>query len=278
MAVQSYSQEIWDRLKEVYESSPKITWQKLVDQVAEEMGRDMPSPSVVRRKAIAEKWKKCTKNLVKKNAQQINGEIKKLTSKMTGQESTQADEKKGESGSQKSVKNPSKISVFDEEFARNAQRSKLSDTNKLTATRIIRENRLRSVKLGSLIDSSLDSLESVRKDLQDLDLATASEDDIGMIKFKMAITSQMIEQNVKQSISIANVAKIDAMFWGLTEEDLKDQSEVQAKRSATISDAEERMRIAKEQMKSDKRAAFARKLALIEAGDPEQDDEQQVEA
>ena len=58
---------------------------------------------------------------------------------------------------------------------------------------------------------------------------------------------------------------------------MKDQSEVQAKRSATIAGAEERMRIAKEKMATDKKAAFARKLALIEAGDPE-DDEQQVEA
>ena len=54
---------------------------------------------------------------------------------------------------------------------------------------------------------------------------------------------------------------------------MKDQSEVQAKRSATISDAEERMRIAKEKMATDKKAAFARKLALIEAGDPEDNEE-----
>ncbi|ENU27050.1 hypothetical protein [Acinetobacter modestus] len=278
MAVQSYSQEIWDRLKLVYESSPKITWQKLVDQVGEELGCEMPSPSVVRRKAIAEKWKKCAKNLVKKNAKQINDEIKNLTSKMTSQKEAQDYENKEENGSQKSVKNPSKVSVYDDEFARNAQRSKVADTNKLTATRIIRENRLRSVKLASLIDSSLDSLVSVRKDFQELDLKTATEDDIGMIKFKMAVTSQFIEQNLKQSISIANVAKIDAMFWGLTEEDLKDQSEIQAKRSAVVAGAEERMRLAKEKMATDKKAAFARKLAMIEAGDPEPDQDEEQEA
>ncbi|NNP70425.1 hypothetical protein [Acinetobacter sp. Ac_5812] len=276
MAVQSYSQEIWDRLKAVYESSPKITWQKLVDQVGEELGCEMPSPSVVRRKAIAEKWKKCTKNLVKKNAKQINDEIKKLTSKMTSQNETQTNENKEESCSKKTVKKPSKVSTYDDEFARNAQRSKVADTNKLTATRIIRENRLRSVKLASLIDSSLDSLLSVRKDFQELDLKTATEDDIGMIKFKMAVTSQFIEQNVKQSISVANIAKIDAMFWGLTEEDLKDQSEVQSKRSAVIAGAEEKLKLAKEKMAEEKKAAFARKLAMIEAGDPEQDEEQEA--
>lgn len=77
-----YSEEIWNRLKEVYESSPKITWQALVDQVGEELGCEMPSPSVVRRKALAEKWKKKAKSLVKKTAQELNKEIKKLTKKI----------------------------------------------------------------------------------------------------------------------------------------------------------------------------------------------------
>lgn len=67
--------------KKVYESSPKITWQGLVDQVGEELGCEMPSPSVVRRKALAEKWKKKAKSLVKKTAQELNKEIKKLTKK-----------------------------------------------------------------------------------------------------------------------------------------------------------------------------------------------------
>ena len=94
MAVQSYPQEVWDRLKEVYETSPKLTWQQLVDFVAEELGCEMPSASVVRRKALAEKWKKRTKSLVKKSAQQLNKEIKKMTSQKTGQKSSQADDSK----------------------------------------------------------------------------------------------------------------------------------------------------------------------------------------
>lgn len=76
-----YSEEIWNRLKEVYESSPKITWQALVDHVGEELGCEMPSPSVVRRKALAEKWKKKAKSLVKKTAQELNKEIKKIDQK-----------------------------------------------------------------------------------------------------------------------------------------------------------------------------------------------------
>ncbi|MFW1953684.1 hypothetical protein [Acinetobacter beijerinckii] len=40
------------------------------------------------------------------------------------------------------------------------------------------------------------------------------------------------------------------------------------KRSAVVAGAEERMRLAKEKMATDKKAAFARKLAMIDAGDP----------
>ena len=94
MAVQSYPQEVWDRLKEVYETSPKLTWQQLVDLVAEELGCEMPSASVVRRKALAEKWKKRTKSLVKKSARELNNEIKKMTSQKTGRKNSQADDSK----------------------------------------------------------------------------------------------------------------------------------------------------------------------------------------
>ena len=94
MAVQSYPQEVWDRLKEVFETSPKLTWQQLVDLVGEEMGCDMPSASVVRRKALAEKWKKRTKSLVKKSARELNNEIKKMTSQNAGRKNSQADDSK----------------------------------------------------------------------------------------------------------------------------------------------------------------------------------------
>lgn len=46
-----------------------------------------------------------------------------------------------------------------------------------------------------------------------MDVMTAGEAEINAIKFKMSVTSQMIEQNLKQSITIANVARTEAMFW-----------------------------------------------------------------
>ncbi len=273
MAVQSYSQEIWDRLKLVYESSPKITWQKLVDQVGEELGCEMPSPSVVRRKAIAEKWKKCTKNLVKKTARELNNEIKKLTSKKTSQESTQDNENEGENASQKSVKKPSNIAEFWGQKSKSDNGFSAADLNRLTSAQIIQQNRLRLADLGQLAGDTITSVIHIRDEVLQLDVGNLDPDDkeaikiINGLKFKMGLISQIVELNVKQSITLANIAKSEALFWGFEIEELKDQSEIQSKRSAVVAGAEERMRLAKEKMATDKKAAFARKLAMIEAGD-----------
>ncbi len=91
----------------------------------------------------------------------------------------------------------------------------------------------------------------------------------------MGLISQVVDLNVKQSISISNIARTEAMFWGLDVDDLKDQSEVQARRSSVISGAEERMAIAKANMKKKKEEAFKRKLALIEAGEVDTEEQEQ---
>lgn len=273
MAVQSYSQEIWDRLKLVYESSPKITWQKLVDQVGEELGCEMPSPSVVRRKAIAEKWKKCTKNLVKKTARELNSEIKKLTSKMTSQKEIQSTENKEENDSQKSVKNPSNIAEIWGQKSKSDKGFTKADLNRLTSAQIIQQNRHRLADLGQLAGDTITSVIHIRDEVLKLDVSNLDPEDqeaikiINGLKFKMGLISQIVDLNVKQSITLANIAKSEALFWGFEMEELKDQSEIQAKRSAAIDGAEERMKIAKEKMATDKKAAFARKLAMIEAGE-----------
>lgn len=282
MAVQSYSQEIWDRLKEVYESSPKITWQKLVDQVAEELGCDMPSPSVVRRKAIAEKWKKCTKNLVKKSARELNSEIKKLTSKKTSQDDSQSTENKGDSSSQNNVKNSSNIAEIWGQKSNPENDFSKADFNRLTSAQIIKHNRYRLANLGELAGDTITSVIHIRDEVLKLDVSNLDPEDtaaikiINGLKFKMGLISQIVDLNVKQSITLANIAKSEALFWGFEMEELKDQSEVQSKRSAVIADSEEKLRIAKEKMASDKKAAFARKVAMIEAGDPEQEEEQKA--
>ncbi|HEM7785298.1 hypothetical protein HPJ15_15580 [Acinetobacter baumannii] len=272
-----YSEEIWNRLKEVYESSPKITWQALVDHVGEELGCEMPSPSVVRRKALAEKWKKKAKSLVKKTAQELNKEIKKLTKKNNGQENTQTTDKSEKSDSQNSVKKTSNIAEFNSQNSKNnghnnGGRSTVNE-NYLKSALVVKNNRIRAHKLGELITDTIDSVIHIRDEV--LNLNNPTEDELALVKFKMGLISQVVDLNVKQSISISNIARTEAMFWGLDVDDLKDQSEVQARRSSVISGAEERMAIAKANMKKKKEEAFKRKLALIEAGEVDTEEQEQ---
>nr|WP_312821770.1 hypothetical protein [Acinetobacter oleivorans] len=272
-----YSEEIWNRLKEVYESSPKITWQGLVDHVGEELGCEMPSPSVVRRKALAEKWKKKAKSLVKKSAQELNKEIKKLTNKNNGQNESQGSENKEKTNSQNSVKKTSNIAEFNSQNSKNNGQNNGGNSsineNYLKSALVMKNNRVRAHKLGGLIDDTIDSVIHVRDEI--LRLHNPTDEELALVKFKMGIICQIVDLNVKQSISVSNIAKVEAQFWGLDLDDLKDQSEVQARRSSVISGAEERMAIAKANMKKNKEEAFMRKLALVEAGEVEPEDVQE---
>ncbi|MFI7904479.1 hypothetical protein ACFMJG_20295, partial [Acinetobacter baumannii] len=229
---------------------------------------------VVRRKALAEKWKKKAKSLVKKTAQELNKEIKKLTKKNNGQEDTQDTEKTVKSNSQNSVKKTSNIAEFNSQNSKNSGhnnggRSTVNE-NYLKSALVVKNNRIRAHKLGELITDTIDSVIHIRDEV--LNLNNPTEEQLALVKFKMGLICQVVDLNVKQSISISNIAKTEAMFWGLDVDDLKDQSEVQARRSSVISGAEERMAIAKANMKKKKEEAFMRKLALIEAGEVEPDD------
>lgn len=281
MAKIEYPAEIWARLREVWETSPKITWDNLVKQVGEELGCDVPSGSVVRRKSLTEKWKKKAKGLVKKNARELNKEIKKLTNDLTSQNdsqnNSQDDDIQTENASQKSVKNQSEIVVRNGQNQQNTQQKNTTYINHLTAATIIKKNRARLADLGDLAGDTITSVIHIRDEVINLDLEgldeAATDLALNKIKFKMGLINQVVELNMKQSITLSNIAKAEAIFWGLEIEDLKDQSEMQSRRTAVIEDSSAKLAAAREQMALKKKEAFKRKLAIIEAGDydPEND-------
>lgn len=278
MAIQEYSDEVWNRLREVYENSAKISWQKLVDMVGEELGCDMPNSSVVRRKAIKEKWKKKAKHLVKKSAKELNKEIKKLTTHSDGQKDNQDADNKNNSSSQKNVKNTSNLTHFSGQKDNKNEKSDSLKTNMLTASQIIKDNRERLANLGILAGDTIHSVIHIRDEVLKLDMNNLATDPnaetiLTGIKFKMGLISQIVDLNVKQSITLTNIAKSEALFWGFELEELKDQSEQQARRTSVIDDAERKLAEAKAAMKEQKRLAFERKLAMIEVGEEEHEDD-----
>ena len=253
-----------------------LTWQQLIDLVGEELGCEMPSASVVRRKALAEKWKKRTKSLVKKSARELNNEIKKMTSQNAGRKNSQADDSKDKNSTENDVKNSSFLPASASHDRENFDNQSKLHKNKLTLATIIRKNRNRLASLGELAGDTIDSVIHIRDEVLQIDISgpitKETEWVIKNVKFKMGLISQIVELNVKQSITLTNIARSEALFWGFEQEDLKDLSEVQARRTAVVSDAERKLEEAKAKMKEGKRAAFQRKLEMIEAGESEEDE------
>ena len=210
----------------------------LVDHVGEELGCEMPSPSVVRRKALAEKWKKKAKSLVKR---QPKSSIKRL--KIDQKTMVKKIHKLLINRKKVIVKILSKTSNIAEFNSQNSKnnghnnggRSTVNE-NYLKSALVVKNNRIRAHKLGELITDTIDSVIHIRDEV--LNLNNPTEDELALVKFKMGLISQVVDLNVKQSISISNIARTEAMFWGLDVDDLKDQSEVQARRSSVISGAE----------------------------------------
>lgn len=222
----SYSDEVWNMLRLVWESSPKITWQALADQVSEKLGREVPASSVIRRRAISEGWKKNISSLVGKDAKSLNDEIEKQGGHKNSHDNdpVKSDTQKNDSECQNDIKNDNQRSkksktkindvvIYDSESAGREKLIHDIKERKLSAAKVVRKTRNNLAKLSHFITDTLDSLGGVRDELQSMDVMTAGEAEINAIKFKMSVTSQMIEQNLKQSITIANVARTEAMFW-----------------------------------------------------------------
>lgn len=128
----------------------------------------------------------------------------------------------------------------------------------LNSAIVIRNTRNNLARLSDCITDTFEGLAVVRNEIASLDLNNITEEQAQSIKFKMAVTSQFIEQNLKQSITLANTAKTEALYWGFEIEELKDKEEQQAKRTAVMNNHMERLAEAKRKMAEGKQEAINR--------------------
>ncbi|MFX9862898.1 hypothetical protein ABTP49_20465, partial [Acinetobacter baumannii] len=85
----------------------------------------------------------------------------------------------------------------------NGGRSTVNE-NYLKSALVVKNNRIRAHKLGELITDTIDSVIHIRDEV--LNLNNPTEDELALVKFKMGLISQVVDLNVKQSISISNIA------------------------------------------------------------------------
>ncbi|SDC28734.1 hypothetical protein [Acinetobacter boissieri] len=271
-----YPDEVWAFLRLAWENTPKITWAALAQKAQDELGIDVPSSSVICRRSKAENWQKTVKKAVKKSNKSISHQTVKKTIKSVSKkqgsrvkndtntaesESTENDIENHEKSDTQYVKNDVKLVKFDSQNEQAREKYKHSE---LTALKVVKKTRNNLAKLSDFARDTLDSLTHVRDELQNMDLKTATDDELQAIKFKMGITSQMIEQNLKQSITLSNLAKSEAMFWGLEFDELKDKQEQQARRTAVMNASNDKLEQAKLEMERTKKAQFLKQLEIIE--------------
>lgn len=264
MAVSNFSEEVWAALKLHWTTSPKISWQQLVNEIGERLQTDMPNITTVRRRAIAEAWQKDAKNAVKKSTRQLKKDTAKIRQKVKQQT---ADSNKKVNAKNASENTPKIAEILP--YAGNPEvLPSLADDNQLKTATVILKQRRRALNLGILIDDTLDGILAVQRDFPD----TPTQAELELAQNKLSMLAGMTELTEKLSRSIERVAKVEAVFYGLEIEELKDQAEVTARRNQVIEHSGALLEEQKQIMLQNKRLAIQRKARLMNEGDPDLDD------
>lgn len=269
----SYPPKVWKALKLLWESSPKITWQQLVDDIAETLQCDVPSGSVVRRRAMAEKWKKTVKKQVKSD----NKSLKKKTSKVTSEN----DDKLTENKEENDVINPVILMSDSGQNDGFEQVKQQATANSVKSSQIILNLRNRSFRLGAFFDITMESIEHVRDEVISLGEFTDEEmalphDELEKlmmarqfsIRQKMSFVGGLSELGDTMSKALERIAKVECVAWGLEPDSFKDSADIKAQRSAALKDMDEKLQESRKIMLEDKKKALMRDVSAIEAGEP----------
>jgi hypothetical protein len=273
--VKTYPDKVWNLLREVWESTPKITWQKLTEIVSKELGCDVPHFTNVRKRSISESWKKKPEQYVQKT----NGELNKViregggtlqgTAKISAKKPAKSqkisggfsDEKREESNANKNTE----VEAITKKN-RNTYLPQKVDRSKLSAAIMIRKIRHQSFDLSEMLDEAVNESKAIKADYDEL-LQQEGELDINAadkLRGRMSFNSQFTRDLQQQTAIHGEIAKITAVFWGLEIEDLKDKSEQDAKRTAVANAATDKLAEAKRLMKEQQRKAFMRQLEYVE--------------
>lgn len=276
MAVaKTYPDKVWNLLREVWESTPKITWQKLTEIVAKELGCDVPHFTNVRKRSISESWQKKPEQYVQKTNVELNKVIREGGGKLQGAAKISAkkpaksqkisdrfsDEKQEESNAKKHTE-----VEFIAKKNRNTHLPQKVDRSKLSAAIMIRKIRHQSFDLSEMLDEAVNESKAIKADYDELIQQEGEVDAEAADKLRgrMSFNSQFTRDLREQTIIHGEIAKITAVFWGLEIEDLKDKSEQDAKRTAVANAATDKLAEAKRLMKEQQREAFMRQLEYVE--------------
>lgn len=290
MAGANYDETLWEVLRELWENTPDVSWREFHKLAVEKFGDNVPKFLALSRRAKKENWVKVAKMQARKGYDELDEEIKKHDTTQNTAEDTHSDKDTAndtakDTDNDISVNNEQKICDTDNmnDTVRDTSNSqyqlrplpsnfeeakKYVEENKpkvaMTSAQVIYKTRVIFDRLKENTLNCLDSMDVVRDDINSILENGATEEEMKELKFKMETLKRMIDLNNINSITMYNIGKIEAQYWGLDEEDMKDAEALKAKRSIIKEEAKERLQKAKEIMRNEKRKAFERQLRIDE--------------
>lgn len=302
MAGERYPNEYWEAVKDLWMSDLKTDLKNASEKIAKDMGLKAPSPSSVTRKAKTGNWtREESKDLVKLNAKKLNEKLREIkkggessskslknkeTQKDVNQKTANANANTHNANANSDNANSSNASANDSavlvdegeyieadqaehiegEFVPKGGARKGRNIGKradLRAALIIKANRYLAHDLRVLSQESIEALQLIKDEV----LHAQGEEEVEIAVAKLYALIKVINATYTISKSFETTAKVEAVYWGLGVDDLKDVAEQTARRTAHAEQSQALLEAAKQEMLNKKKLAFQRKLEIIEMGD-----------
>ena len=293
MAGERYPNEYWEAVKDLWMSDLKTDLKNASEKIAKDMGLKAPSPSSVTRKAKTGNWtREESKDLVKLNAKKLNEKLREIkkggesSSKSLKNKETQKDVNQktanananthnanansDNANSSNASANDSAVLVVEGEYIEADQTEQgtrkgrnIGKRADLRAALIIKANRYLAHDLRVLSQESIEALQLIKDEV----LHAQGEEEVEIAVAKLYALIKVINATYTISKSFETTAKVEAVYWGLGVDDLKDVAEQTARRTAHAEQSQALLEAAKQEMLNKKKLAFQRKLEIIEMGD-----------
>lgn len=255
MAKKIYPDDVWEAIKLIWESMPKISWADVLNEVALSMQCEVPSISTVSERCKAEKWKKIPNKISKsdpKNSVKIRKELKvknENNSKgCTDFLSEKISRKMGDDTEKKALTVP-ELKIIVEE-ARTEQ------------SRVIERHRQSSDLVSTLRDSLLTQADEVFSLPLKMDDKDFEENAVKHLKL---ITLLEKKSSIAMALTIINKNAQETQFkaWGIKE--ITDEDAEKA-RQQDVQKLDEDLAKEREEVKEQQQRLFVERTRLIESG------------
>jgi hypothetical protein len=210
----NYDPEVWFFLKAVWESVPKITFQKLCEVVAELLEKPVPTPSCVGRRCRSEKWVKSVRAYCRKSDRTLENYSSRLFEELKKEyEKIQQDKKDFALVTMGEF--PSKNDGPDYTFE---ALEKVANKNRKTVD-VLLEHRRRTGKIGQLLDDSMDWMYEAKEAVFD---ETKTPEELDKARRQFGLLEQMVEKIESFSRTAKNLLQADFLLFGINTDDTRD--------------------------------------------------------